>query len=481
MIRLRTLLEDYNEPPEIKKRLGGRYGGEPKKAIVNPGNTEPAMSAKNEAIANAKNDVTPEDSHEIEADLAKQPELDFATHSQKMFEEIDDILGEAGPVGEVQQKLLRKLHGAGRGDHQLSDLARDPEFRRVQFKLIQRAASALNKKKLISYDGISKVSLVEKGMNETTLVTEIDAEITSYKGWPIYALPTYTTPYYYSQQRYVKGKKVGGSAENYPRIKKVEKLIDKWLKQMGLKALNEFQARPSGAKGLGSRASSATASAGNKQINPVPVPEHNNLDEAGPPDMDRPRGDDGYIIRIIQKAGSPEKALRFFDRQSGLGGRKGIIANHAAARMRRYPKDFAKVVRKEEFGDFRGSEVNGAVNDEPLKIKDMVPEKLGEANTFPADLLKVKVSNIKSSVNDMIKHLAKVEKSFNEAGDEIRSIINTEARRDRDLRKGQPSKDGSPSQPSIWSRESEQKTNRVRVAYNALDKALKELQKEVGA
>ena len=49
MIKLKDLLETdslYNEPTDIKKRLGGRYGGEPEKAIANPGNKKPALSAK---------------------------------------------------------------------------------------------------------------------------------------------------------------------------------------------------------------------------------------------------------------------------------------------------------------------------------------------------------------------------------------------------------------------------------------------------
>ncbi len=117
MIRLKDLIE--SSLADKKKRLGGRYGGEPEKAIADPGNKEPAISATNEAA----------------------------------------------PVGKVQASLMKVLRGGGQ--HELSDLARDPEFRGVRFDKIQTAAGALKKKKLVNYDGVSTVSLVEKGkMNE---------------------------------------------------------------------------------------------------------------------------------------------------------------------------------------------------------------------------------------------------------------------------------------------------------------------------
>ena len=123
------------------------------------------------------------------------------------------------------------LHGLGYGDHQLADLVRSPEFRNVHFKRIQTAASALKKKQLVNYDGTSKVSLVEA--NQKALDT--------YKGWKIFALTNYTTPYYYPEQHDIKGRKVGGPAENYPGIRKVKNLIDKWLKQMGKESLDEAE------------------------------------------------------------------------------------------------------------------------------------------------------------------------------------------------------------------------------------------------
>lgn len=56
MIKLGDLLEAesiYNEPPEIKKRLGGRYGGEPEKAVADPGN----LKQESKFIANATNPI----------------------------------------------------------------------------------------------------------------------------------------------------------------------------------------------------------------------------------------------------------------------------------------------------------------------------------------------------------------------------------------------------------------------------------------
>ncbi|KKL20678.1 hypothetical protein LCGC14_2453060, partial [marine sediment metagenome] len=210
----------------------------------------------------AKDSVTPEDSHEIEKDL------EVTTNSPKMFEtrdadeahfsptnfptpSIDDInetekgiaalgrllerrkgkVDEVDAVGEVQSKLMKVLHGLGYGDHQLADLARNPEFRAVHFGRIQTAASALKKKKLVNYDGSSKVSLVEAEQKP----------IDTYKGWKIYTLSDYTTPYYYPEQHWFKDRQLGGPAENYPRIKKVHQLIDKWLKRMGKETLDEAE------------------------------------------------------------------------------------------------------------------------------------------------------------------------------------------------------------------------------------------------
>ncbi|KKK75032.1 hypothetical protein LCGC14_2877790, partial [marine sediment metagenome] len=65
--------------------------------------------------------------------------------------------------------------------------------------------------------------------------------IDTYKGWKIYALPNYTTPYYYPEQHYIKGRKVGGQMQHYTRIKKVHQLIDKWLGQMGKESLDEAE------------------------------------------------------------------------------------------------------------------------------------------------------------------------------------------------------------------------------------------------
>ncbi|KKL03519.1 hypothetical protein LCGC14_2625370, partial [marine sediment metagenome] len=110
MIKLKDLLEAdsiYNEPADKKKRLGGRYGGEPEKAITDPGNKEPALSAKkNEAVANAKDDVTPEDSQDIEKDLKK--DVNFTTNSPKMFERMDtdDFLSSIERL--INKQLVRR-------------------------------------------------------------------------------------------------------------------------------------------------------------------------------------------------------------------------------------------------------------------------------------------------------------------------------------------------------------------------------------
>jgi hypothetical protein len=232
-----------------------------------------------EAVASAKDNVTPEESEEMEKDLKK--DVNFTTNSPKMFEtqdaddaqfsptnfptpSIEDInetergvaaLGKLlrreahefshdmswaktrnpgspkTPVGEVQSKLMKVLHGLGFGDHQLADLVRSPEFRNIHFKRIQTAASALKKKKLVNYDGTSKVSLVEA----------LNSPIDTYKGWKIFALSNYMTPYYYPEKHWVKGRQVGGSMDHSPRIRKVHQMIDLWLKRMGKKSLDEAE------------------------------------------------------------------------------------------------------------------------------------------------------------------------------------------------------------------------------------------------
>ena len=189
------------------------YKGEPGFQIQPVGKDYAKMMQHGEGITEAKGVDNPFDSHDMSWAKTKNP------GSPKT------------PVGEVQKKLMMVLHGLGYGDHQLADLVRSPEFRNVHFKRIQTAASALKKKQLVNYDGTSKVSLVEA--NQKALDT--------YKGWKIFALTNYTTPYYYPEQHDIKGRKVGGPAENYPGIRKVKNLIDKWLKQMGKESLDEAE------------------------------------------------------------------------------------------------------------------------------------------------------------------------------------------------------------------------------------------------
>jgi len=240
------------------------YKGEPGFQIQPVGKDYVKMMQHGKGIKEARGVDNPFDSHDMSWAKTRNP------GSPKT------------PVGEVQKKLMTVLHGLGYGDHQLADLVRSPEFRNVHFKRIQTAASALKKKKLVNYDGSSKVSLVEA----------VDKPITSYKGWSIYTLGTYTTPYYYPQQRFIKGRKVGGPTENYPTIKRVEKLIDKWLKQMGKESLGE-------AESWGKNISTPSKLQAKKQV-PKAVPE--------------------------------------------------------------------------ALGDFEDSDVQGVVNDKPLKLKDMLPE-----------------------------------------------------------------------------------------------------------
>lgn len=69
---------------------------------------------------------------------------------------------EAKPVGKAQSALMAVLTTKGSGDHSLASLSRASVFRGIHFKKIQSAAKALGKKGLLTYDGISKVSLNER-------------------------------------------------------------------------------------------------------------------------------------------------------------------------------------------------------------------------------------------------------------------------------------------------------------------------------
>ncbi len=71
MIKFKDLIEGadslYDEPAKIKKRLGGRYGGEPKKAIADPGNLPEDF-----AVDTLKEGVSPKDLiRGIEAEIEK--------------------------------------------------------------------------------------------------------------------------------------------------------------------------------------------------------------------------------------------------------------------------------------------------------------------------------------------------------------------------------------------------------------------------
>jgi hypothetical protein len=54
-----------------------------------------------------------------------------------------------------------------------------------------------------------------------------------YRGWPIYTLPAYDTPYYYAQSRQMRGRLVLGPAKHHRTINAVERQIDRELAKGG--------------------------------------------------------------------------------------------------------------------------------------------------------------------------------------------------------------------------------------------------------
>lgn len=55
--------------------------------------------------------------------------------------------------------------------------------------------------------------------------------VSVYRGWPIYTLPNYTTPYYYAQARTNRKtwKPVEGPSNNFASLRAVERRIDKHI------------------------------------------------------------------------------------------------------------------------------------------------------------------------------------------------------------------------------------------------------------
>jgi hypothetical protein len=92
------------------------------------------------------------------------------------------IILEYGNAQDIIMKYLKSIDDAyGWEKHkyiEISDLARAPEFKGINFKKIQLAATALAAKHKIDYDGISRINglLKEESINEDT-----DAETTHIK------------------------------------------------------------------------------------------------------------------------------------------------------------------------------------------------------------------------------------------------------------------------------------------------------------
>ena len=59
------------------------------------------------------------------------------------------------------------------------------------------------------------------------------APIHTYRGWPIYTLSAYDTPYYYAQARRVRGRLVLGPAKHQRTLRAIERQIDHELAKGG--------------------------------------------------------------------------------------------------------------------------------------------------------------------------------------------------------------------------------------------------------
>ena len=124
----------------------------------------------------------------------------------------------------------------------------------------ERAAAGLAKG-LPAMDGprieynyaMGQARLTEAGVTITEdalLVAEADEKdrhggyyIDTYRGWKIYTLQSYDTPYYYAtaQRNPKTGRRVFGPSDNYPGIRRLKNRTDKHWKALGKKTLDEAE------------------------------------------------------------------------------------------------------------------------------------------------------------------------------------------------------------------------------------------------
>ena len=160
----------------------------------------------------------------------------------------DGVVTEA-KLTKAQKDLMTALKDAGPGDHEMFRLARKVPS---NAGALERAAAQLSNRPVLGQPRVRYDSAMSTAqlMEVAVTITEAGEKDQhggyynqTYKGWKIYTLQTYDTPYYYATaQRDPKtGRRVFGPSDNYPGLRRLTNRMDKQLAKWGKKTLNEAE------------------------------------------------------------------------------------------------------------------------------------------------------------------------------------------------------------------------------------------------